>query len=600
MSGNNNNIQKSKSPRPVAIAPAPEKPTTSQQPSSASTSTTVGGNGGGGNELNGKRKLAPRPPPTTTTTVEESVKPLFKIQPKKDSPPTTINNSYNVSSSNGSSSQQKASTPTPSTGQMMTGSFVLRPVSNPNQRMYPFYSSPSAHPHLQQRLQATIDANGNIIPNPSLTENQLHQLQQQHQRIITLQHQQQHQQQQQQRPTAPIPIAPRPTSISSAPSTSEASSSSTSVAAAASTPSTSNSKPPKIYPRPIEKKPNTSNSNPSASSTPMNIIPPQNIIPTPQLNAAGAIIHFSPNGTPFGYTPHPSAAALNVHLQNQQLSYIQPQGLTRMQMSQINPMSIFPHHPHQQIIHPAYLNAAAAANGNATYISQGISNSNQMAQFTISGFNPNQIPTSFMNSLNSQVSQQQQQQQQQFHLQQQQHLHRQHQQQQQNQQRKLIPITAIPSTSIITTLPSTSSSTATSNPPTLMPRPPPLLPATIPIAPAPIAPEIKLETKIQESTSDDDENEPPPLLDRDETVPASVHEAFVQEAQGVRMQFPSIGTAGNEPLRHFIDGFIIENLQYPLKLMIILKIQWNLFDKLQKNKNLKKRKKKLQQQWKWK
>jgi hypothetical protein len=257
-----------------------------------------------------------------------------------------------------------------------------------------------------------------------------------------------------------------------------------------------------------------------------------------------------------------------------------------MQMSQINPMSIFPHHPHQQIIHPAYLNAAAAANGNATFISQGIQNPTQMAQFTISGFNPNQIPTSFMNSL--QVSQQQQQQQQQFHLQQQQQLQRQHQQQQQNQQRKLIPITAIPSTSIITTLPSTSS--ATSNPPTLMPRPPPLLPATIPIAPAPIAPEIKLESKIQESTSDDDENEPPPLLDRDETVPASVHEAFVQEAQGVRMQFPAIGTAGNEPLRHFIDGFIIEESSVPFEIDDNIKDPMEFIRQIAKEQKLKKEK----------
>uniref|UniRef100_A0AC34GTG8 SAM domain-containing protein n=1 Tax=Panagrolaimus sp. ES5 TaxID=591445 RepID=A0AC34GTG8_9BILA len=553
MSGNN--VQKSKSPRPIAIAPAPEKP----PPLSIAASTASGsgnGGGGGGNELNGKRKLAPRPS-------DETIKPLIKIQPnniKKDSSPTTTTNNNNGKIAPAPAAPQSSQQPAPTTsaaataavGQMMSGSYILRPVSNPNnQRMFPSYFSASAHPHLQQRLQATIDPNGNIIT---------------------------------------IPIAPRPSSISSTPSTSEAqTTASLSATAASSTSTPTTTKPPKICPRPIEKKLAASNSAATTSATPaaaMNLTP-QNIIPTPQLNTGGALIGFAPNGTPIGYLQHPSAA-LGAH----QLRFIQPQALTRMQMSHLNPMSIFPHPP--QILHPAAF--LSAGGGNATFISQSIQNNNSQIpqQFlSISGFNPNQIPTSFMNSINSHVSHQQQQQ---FHHHQQQQLHQhqqqqQQQQQQQNLQPKLIPITAIPSTSMTTTI--SSMATSSLNPPSLIPHPfshPPSNSAAglIPIAPAPEISSLEGSKIKHLEASDDDENEPPPLLDRDETVPASVHEAFVQEAAGVRMQYPLLGTEGNEPLRHVIDGFIIEESAVPFKIDDVIKEPLEVLRQFAKHRKVKK------------
>jgi hypothetical protein len=56
------------------------------------------------------------------------------------------------------------------------------------------------------------------------------------------------------------------------------------------------------------------------------------------------------------------------------------------------------------------------------------------------------------------------------------------------------------------------------------------------------------------------------------------------------MQFPAIGTAGNEPLRHFIDGFIIEESSVPFEIDDTIKDPMEFIRQIAKEQKLKKEK----------
>lgn len=210
-----------------------------------------------------------------------------------------------------------------------------------------------------------------------------------------------------------------------------------------------------------------------------------------------------------------------------------------MQIQHLNSMSIFPQAIPQQIIHPGLFPMSSGAGG--TFISQSIPSTSQFQTYLpISAFNASQLAPSFLS-----------------------HLSQQHQQGSQMQQPKLIPITAAPLIAPKASAPLTSSAISTEPS------------ASASTSAVPIAPNLSSETgtKLAEAGSDDDENEPPPALPlfREEalSIPTSVHEAFAQEASGVRMQFPT--RESGETLRHVIDGFIIEESSVPFEIDDVIK-----------------------------